>query len=190
MPDEKILPPEPWHLFLTELDALAPEEVRLECLGGFVVTTLYGMLRPTADVDVFSIKPMQQRNDFLARAGKDSEFHEKHGVYLDFVSVVTLPYSYDERLRVMYPNVYKHLRLFALDPYDLALTKLSRNIARDREDVRYLARTTPFDIAILRGRYMNEFRRFMDGIPENNDANFNMWIAMIEEERGDQHQPS
>jgi uncharacterized nucleotidyltransferase DUF6036 len=188
MPDEKTLPPEPWHSFLAELDALAPEEVRFECLGGFVVTKLYGMQRQTADVDVFSIMPLPQRKDFLLKAGQDSAMHRKHGVYLDFVGVVTLPYHYEDRLLVMYPNIYKHLRIFALDPYDLALSKLSRNIARDREDIRYLARTIPFELDILKDRYKNEFRRFMDGIPENNDANFKLWIDMIEEERAAQPQ--
>jgi hypothetical protein len=41
----------------------------------------------------------------------------------------------------------------ALDPYDLALTKLERNIERDRSDVRYLARAIPFDLELLRVRY-------------------------------------
>lgn len=35
----------------------------------------------------------------------------------------------------------------ALDPYDLARSKLERNIQRDRYDVRHLARTVPFDPA-------------------------------------------
>jgi hypothetical protein len=31
------------------------EEVRLDCMGGFVVTTVYGFSRPTGDLDVLEI---------------------------------------------------------------------------------------------------------------------------------------
>jgi hypothetical protein len=31
----------------------------------------------------------------------------------------------------MFPGAYKHLRICVLDPYDLALSKLERNIQRD-----------------------------------------------------------
>ena len=34
---------------------------------------------------------------------------------------------------------FRHLRLRALDPYDLALSKLSRNSPVDREDAAHLA---------------------------------------------------
>jgi hypothetical protein len=47
--DEKAIPPEPWHSFMKELDALATDVVDLQCLGGFVVTLMYGLKRPTAD---------------------------------------------------------------------------------------------------------------------------------------------
>jgi hypothetical protein len=40
--------PEPWLSFLVELDATAETEVRLDCMGGFVVTMVYGFSRPTA----------------------------------------------------------------------------------------------------------------------------------------------
>jgi len=37
----------------------------------------------------------------------------------------------------------------ALDPHDLALSKLERNSQKDRDDVRFLARSIPFDLDIL-----------------------------------------
>jgi hypothetical protein len=46
------LPPEPWLSFLKELDDLVTALVRLDCLGGFVVTLRYGSTRSTADIDV------------------------------------------------------------------------------------------------------------------------------------------
>ena len=53
--------------------------------------------------------------------------------------VATCPDSYEERLAEMHPGLFRYLRLLALDPHDLALTKLTRNAERDRSDVEYLA---------------------------------------------------
>ncbi len=39
--------PEPWNSFLSELDREATEETRLDCMGGFVVTFLYGLSQAT-----------------------------------------------------------------------------------------------------------------------------------------------
>jgi hypothetical protein len=61
----------------------------------------------------------------------------------------------------MFPGAFQNLRLMALDPYDLALTKLERNIERDRSDVRYLARAIPFDLELLRDRYQQELRPYL-----------------------------
>jgi hypothetical protein len=52
------------------------------------------------------------------------------------VTVAQPPYEYETRLQEMFPRTFRHLHLMALDPYDLALTKLERNIERDRNDVR------------------------------------------------------
>jgi hypothetical protein len=49
--------PEPWISFLSEIDENLKENVELHCLGGFVVTMLYGLARSTADVDVMTIAP-------------------------------------------------------------------------------------------------------------------------------------
>jgi hypothetical protein len=61
--------------------------------------------------------------------------------------------GYEERLTEMFQGAFRNLRLLALDPYDLALTKLRRNSPRDREDVLHLANAVPLDIATLRARY-------------------------------------
>jgi hypothetical protein len=51
--------PEPWHSFLRELDSAVQEEIRLDCMGEFVVTMVYGFSRPTGDLDVLEITPSQ-----------------------------------------------------------------------------------------------------------------------------------
>lgn len=144
MPLESI--PEPWRFFLAEIDGRVEEAVHLHCLGGFVVTMLYGLGRPTADVDVITIAPRDLIEWLLQLADKGSELHSKYDVYLDFVTIAAVPEDYDQRLVEILPGTFQNLRLFALDPYDLALAKLESNIQRDRDDVKYLARTIPFDL--------------------------------------------
>lgn len=174
--------PDPWFSFLKELDELATAPVHFHCIGGFVVTMLYGLGRTTADVDVLQIVPRSARDSFAQVAMRDGELHLKYGVYLDHVTVVTHPDEYESRLREMFSGVFRHLRLMALDPYDLALTKLERNFDRDRSDVRHLARTVPFDLNILRDRYMTELRPYLSN-PEHEDITLRLWIEDIEELR-------
>jgi hypothetical protein len=57
--------PEPWRSFLAELDAAVEAEVRLDCMGGFVVTLVYGFSRPTADLDVLEIAPREAGKPML-----------------------------------------------------------------------------------------------------------------------------
>lgn len=174
--------PEPWRSFLNELDQMATTTVRLDCLGGFVVSLLYGWSRPTADVDVLEIAPREAAEAFSQVAMLGGPLYRKYGVYLDRVTVAQPPYDYESRLQEMFPGAFQNLRLMALDPYDLALTKLERNIERDRSDVQYLARTIPFDLELLRDRYRQELRPYL-GNPEREDLTMKLWVEAIEEMR-------
>ena len=97
--------------------------------------------------------------------------------------MVTCQDGHEARLVEFLPGTWKRLRLFALDPYDLALAKLERNLQRDRDDVLYLARAAPLDLDLLRRRYSVELRPYL-GRPEREDRTLNLWIEMIEESRG------
>ena len=108
--------------------------------------------------------------------------HRKYGLYLDRVTVAVVPENYESRLIEMFPGVFKHLRLMALDPYDLALSKLERNTQKDREDVLYLARTIPFDLSLLQERYENELR-WQLGNPTREDMTLKLWMEVIREGR-------
>jgi Nucleotidyltransferase of unknown function (DUF6036) len=171
---------EPWRSFLTDLDALVTHEVRLHCCGGFVVTTRYGMARTTADLDVLSILPGDDQRTLAAAAGRGSELHKTHGICLDVVTVATYPDNYEDRLTEMHPGLFPKIRLLALDPYDLVLTKLTRNADRDRGDVEYLATAVPLDVSVLRDRYQREMRTYV-GMPEREDLTLGLWIEIIEE---------
>lgn len=173
---------EPWLSFLRYLDELATTDVHVDCIGGFVVTMLYGLSRTTGDIDVLEIAPKSAADAFAKVASEGGKLHQKYKVYLDRVGVAQPPYNYASRLHEMFPGVFRHLRLMALDPYDLALTKLERNIEKDRGDVRYLARTIPFDLNVLRERYASELRPYL-GNPTREDLSFRFWIEDIEEDR-------
>lgn len=67
-PNEAI--PEPWRSFLGELDRIATSTVRLDCIGGFVVTMLYGLSRPTGDVDVLEIAPRSAADALTGRTAR------------------------------------------------------------------------------------------------------------------------
>lgn len=173
---------EPWRSFLGELDQKATEETRLDCMGGFVVTQLYGFSRETADLDVLLISPREQREPLLELGGQGGALHKKYEIYLDYVSVAKIPENYEERLTEMFPGTYEHLRLCALDPYDLALSKIERNIQRDRDDIKHLARFVPLELDVLRARYEKELR-WQLGNPEREDLTLKLWMEMIEEDR-------
>jgi hypothetical protein len=173
-------PPEPWHSFLRDLDEAVETVVRLDCIGGFVVTQLYGLDRPTADLDVIEVAPRVESERILAIATRGGPLHRKHRVYLDRVGVASIPENYEERLTEMAPGAYRNLRLMALDPYDIALSKLARNNQKDRDDVRFLARSVPLEIATLEQRYQTELR-WQLGRPDSEDLTMKLWIEMLKE---------
>jgi hypothetical protein len=177
--------PAPWRFFLAEVDAALSAEARLHCLGGFVVTAVYGMPRPTADIDVLSLLPDDQRDLLLSLAGRNSRLHRRHGLFIDLVTVVTPPEDFEQRLTEVFARSLAHLRLFVLDPYDLALCKPERNIERDRADVLFLAKTVPLDLRILEQRYREELRPLLADVQqERADITMKLWLGMIKEDRG------
>lgn len=175
-------PREPYKSFFTEIDASLEEELALHCLGGFVITVLYGLDRPTADVDVLPLGSSAVIEFLIGLAGQGSQLHKKYKLYLQVVGVAQVPINYEDRLREMFPGSFNRLRLFALDPYDLALSKLERNTQRDRDDAKHLARMVPFDLDVLQERYVKELRPEL-GNPQREDLTLKLWMEMIDEER-------
>lgn len=176
--------PEPWKSFFTEIDESIETETQFEILGGFVITLIYGAPRTTAGVDVVSITPNSETRNLIELAGEGSPLHKKHGIYLDRVGIATLPENYEDRLTEIFADEFRFLKMFALDPYDIALAKIERNIDRDREDVKFLAEVVPLNLEILEERYFKELRPAL-GIPEREDLTLRLWIEMIEEERSE-----
>ncbi|HWE86727.1 MAG TPA: DUF6036 family nucleotidyltransferase [Terracidiphilus sp.] len=180
MPQAERLP-DPWNAFFTEIDNALETPLRVDCIGGFVVTMKYGMERPTADIDVVDLAPRGAGEVAIRLGALGGPLWKKHGIYLEFVAVSTLPDNYEERLTEMFPKAFAKIRLMAVDPYDLALSKLERNSQKDRDDLRFLARTVPFDLKLLRSRYESELR-WQLGNPAREDLTLQLWMEMIQED--------
>lgn len=186
MPDTTLT--EPWRSFLHDLDALLHRPTELHCLGGFVIAELYDFERVTADIDVIVVRG-EDPAKLAALAGQGSELHRRHKVYLDIVTVAQWPESYETRVLDLGPGTFRHLRLKALERHDLVLAKLTRNIDRDREDVKRLAIGPGLDPAVLRERYQSELR-WQLGRPEREDTTLDLWLEMIAEVTAAQGQPT
>ena len=181
MPLDQI--PEPWRSFLSEVDAQLEDRVTFICLGGFVLTVLYDLRRPTSDIDVIEITRNPNWKRLAELAGKNSLLHKKFDVYLDPVAVAQYPEDFESRLREMFPGAFHQLRLFALDPYDLVLSKLDRNSQKDRDDVKYLAQLLRLDLELLRVRFEQEFEPNFVGNTDTIGRTLQLWIEMIEDVR-------
>ena len=173
MPPE--LPP-PWPGFLQELGDLLDEPFEFQCVGGFAIVAAYGLPRSTNDLDYFSLIPNNRQRHLERLAGEASSLARRHKVHVHHAGIASVPENYGERLTELFPRRFKNIRLMVLDPYDLVLSKLSRNVERDREDVKYLARTQNLDPDVLRQRYEQELKPYLIGPPDRHDRTLEFWI--------------
>jgi hypothetical protein len=168
-------PAEPWFSFLTDLDSAIEGPVEFHCIGGFVISQHYGFARETADLDVLTVIPADAARQVDELAGKGSPLQKKHGVYIDHVGVASYPDNYETRLVRVFP-VWTNTRLWALEPHDLALTKLERSNDRDIRDVMYMAQAGLIDQETLVSRYETEIEPYIAGrTPTWNRSTLKMW---------------
>jgi Nucleotidyltransferase of unknown function (DUF6036) len=160
-----------------ELDKRLSQAVGLHCIGGFAVVTAYGLPRSTNDLDYFTLVPSNCIVEIQEIGGEGTPLALKYKVHLHHAAVATLPEGYEDRLQELFRGHYKRLRLFVLDPYDLVLSKLSRNAERDRQDVAHLAKTQKLDSAILRKRYEEELTVNLIGPKSQHDKTLEFWLA-------------
>lgn len=175
--------PEPWRSFLSEIDQATTQDLILHCIGGFAVSVHYGLDRPTGDIDVVEVKPAGAKEWLARTAGRGSPLHRKHRVYLQIVTVASVPDAYEGRLTEVFPGTFQRLRLLVLDPYDLVLSKLARNLDVDAEDAKYLAQSQRLDLGVLESRYKNELRPIIIGPLDRHDQTLRLWLEAIREER-------
>jgi len=148
----------PWFRFLREVDRALTLPLEVHCLGGFVLAVLWGLPRPTGDVDFIEVVPSNAGQELLRIAGEGSEIARIHRLHFHRVLVAEFPEGYAARLTDLGSRVFKRLRVRAFEVHDLVLAKLGRNSARDRADVGFLVRKGLIDRHILEKRFETELR--------------------------------
>ena len=176
-------PPEPWRLFVAAVDTLAAQDIDLHCIGGFVVSLRYGLSRPTGDIDIVEARPTDAKPWLSRTAGAGSPLHKQYKVCLQVVAVASIPENYESRLTELFARQFKRLRLLVPDPYDLALSKLARNLDIDMDDVKHLASACNLDLDVLQDRYRRELRPIIIGPLNRHDQTLQLWIDAIGEQR-------
>lgn len=166
--------PSPWNGFLHELDRLLDAPIELHCIGGFAIVLAYGLPRSTNDLDYFALLPANRANELERLAGEASALARKYKVHVHSAGVSSLPESYEDRLKDVFPELFKNIRLRVPDPYDLILSKLGRNAERDREDVKHLAKTQHLEAEVLRERFKREYLPIGPAERDRNTLKF--WI--------------
>jgi hypothetical protein len=155
--------PKPWLGFLADLDAALLEPVEIHCIGGFALVAAHEIPRVTGDLDYLMTVPNDASRLLEELGGPDSKLAAKHGVCVQRVGVADMPGDYDSRLRELRLGL-KNLHLFALDPYDLVLSKLTRNSPKDREDVKFLAQNLRLKMTKLRERFEREMKPWLPNL--------------------------
>ena len=146
--------------FLTELDTAlvavaAGERLDLYHIGRSAVAWQYGIAELTDDMDV--IQPAGGTTPLMAEAlrlfGKGTANARAHDLYLEVVPAGLPPVPPGCRNRATeYPGGWAVVRLFHLDPHDLAATKLKRFAGKDRQDIRWLCDLDLLDPDVLHAR--------------------------------------
>ncbi len=167
----------PWRAFLHDLDGELAEPTELHCLGGFVLAVQYGLPRPTGDLDYLAIVPRKQIEKVEEIAGRGSALARRHKLHVQYVGITTLPENHEDRLVDLLPGEFRRLRLKALDPYDLALSKLERNSPKDLEDIAFLAARARLEPQVLRQRYEQEMRPYLAN-EARHDLTLKLWLEL------------
>ena len=152
---------EPWLSFLRDVDRALKEAVEVHCLGAFVLSVLWGLPRPTGDIDVIEIRPHPAGEALLRIGGQGAALADEHKLHFQRVTVAEYPEGYEGRVLDITPSGFRRLRLKALEVHDVVLAKLSRNSPRDRADVEYLARKGVLDRRRLEERFETELRPYL-----------------------------
>ncbi len=169
---------EPWLGFLSDLDRKLSARTTLVCMGGFVMTHCYGSPRQTVDLDTCALAPATQHKEIAYLAGEGSPLHRKYRLYIQYVTVATIPCDHLDRVTVIESLQLQNLTLCALEAHDLALSKLERSQDRDISDIQHLARHGHINASTLIERYHQEHRLYLLGDFNRYDRTLNLWLNL------------
>jgi hypothetical protein len=131
----------------------AGETIQLHVLGRAALILGYAAALMTKDVDIVHVEGSRLQEIAMAAFGRDSPGARLHGFYLESVSsgLPPLPSGYRARC-IDIPGAWVVIRPKRLEANDLAVTKLKRFHARDRQDIQILCDTALLDPQTLRER--------------------------------------
>jgi len=155
----------------------------VHCLGGFVLSVLWDLPRPTGDVDFIEVRPRKAGEELAQIGGEGSELAERHHLRFHRVTIAAYLEDYESRLIEITPRGLHRLRLKALEVHDVVLAKLSRNSPRDRADVEFLAMKGALDRRSLTRRFEAELRPYL--LNESREAlTLQLWLDELLGEAG------
>jgi hypothetical protein len=128
------------------------------------------------------IAPTEVGQTMLALGAHGGSLHKKYKVYLDRVGVAKVPENYEDRVTEIFPKVFKHLRLLALDPYELGVIETGTQPTTGSRRRKAFGEDDSLRSCDMKERYQTELRLQL-GNPEREDLTLRLWIEAIEEER-------
>ena len=166
-------PHEQMKKFFRQLDGLLGQSFDLTIIGGTAMVLGYGSERMTSDCDPWGRASQEIRE-------KWGEARKLSGINLSLdtqAGVAQLPEGFEERLESL-DQSYNNLKIFYPEKHDLALSKLTRLMGSDLDDILWLHTRHQLDSEVLVSRYMTELRPIYIGQVSVLDLNF---LDVIEE---------
>ena len=117
--------------------------------------------------------PREGREEVERIAGRESALSKKYKLFFQSVGIADLPENYESRLQELQLKL-KRLRLSALDPYDILLTKVTRNSPKDQEDAKYLISKLRLEFKTFYERWEKELRPQVSNRPRH-DLTIELW---------------
>lgn len=133
--------------FLRAVDEALTDAATITMIGGSALALGYGVEIFTNDIDTYrsNLEPLRPAiENACGRTGLRIPFAN--------ASIAQLPPGFEERARRILPELVR-LEVWAIDPYDLAASKLLRGNAHDREQLADLHDLTPLDRPTLVARF-------------------------------------
>lgn len=110
--------------------------------------------------------------------GAGSGLHRRFKVYLQAVPIGPARRGSARLIPMCADLDLRRLGVFGLEAHDLALTKLERNLDRDRQDVQALAASAFINEATLLERYAKEYRPNLASGEKKLDLTMKLWVEM------------
>ncbi len=135
----------------TNIDVRLKSTIDIYIIGGAAAILGYNVIKETNDIDIDGGIDQEFNQLFVAEAKK-----LKLDLYLSSKGVFSPPENYRQRMiQETFPK--KKLRIWYLNQYDLAISKIDRGIEKDLEDLKRVHAKSPFDVSRLVEIFNNEY---------------------------------